>query len=160
MNNLQTYRPRPVLALPAVAKRGWRLKRYAILAGRRVFDDAVAAAASEEALKRLPVAGALEDEGGNQGVAFQIVHFADVAVVSPVFYWQWGSVLAHLDQMRASWETPTHFEDGVREVVGCVWEMKIVQFEVEAWTRQLLDGTQSATDGLTAYLRQYAGSGA
>ena len=65
--------------------------------------------------------------------------------------------MARLDQMRADWATPTKFEDGVREVVGCVWEMKIVQFEVEAWTRHLLDGTRSASDGLTPYLQQHAG---
>ena len=156
MNNLQPYCSRPVLALPVLENLGWHLKRYAILAEGKAFDNAVATAAAEEALKRLPSAGTLDDEEGNQGVAFQIVHFAEVAVVSPVFYWQWGSVLAHLDQMRASWRTPTRFEDGVKGVVGCVWEMNIVKFEVEAWATQLLGGTKSTADGLTAYLEQHA----
>lgn len=105
---------------------------------------------------QLPEAGSLHDETGNQGVAFQIVHFAEVAVVSPVFYWQWGSVLAHIDQMRASWDAPTHFGDGEKEVVGCIWEMNIVQFELEAWATQLLDGRKSTDDGLRAYLEQHA----
>lgn len=48
---------------------------------------------------------------------------------SPVFYWQWGSVLANLDQTRASWEEPTVFGDGIKEVVGCIWEMDVVSFE-------------------------------
>lgn len=160
MNNLQPYRPRPVLALPAIENSGWYLKRYAILADGRSFDDTIATAAAEEALRRLPEPGSLNDEEGNQGVAFQIVHFAQVAVVSPVFYWQWGSVLAHLDQMRASWDAPTEFRDGVKEVVGCIWEMNIVQFEVGAWATQLLDGGKSTEDGLAAYLRQYAASDA
>ncbi|MEP3297059.1 MAG: hypothetical protein ABJO27_11400 [Pseudoruegeria sp.] len=158
MNKLQPYRARPILALPTIEARGWHLKRYAILADGRVFDEMVASAATEEALMRLPKAGALDDESGNQGVAFQIVHFAEVAVVSPVFYWQWGSVLAHLDQMRASWKTPTKFEDGIKGVVGCVWEMNIVQFEVSAWETQLLDGTKPTAEGLTAYLLQCATS--
>jgi hypothetical protein len=153
---LQPFRPRPVLALPHVESNGWHLKRYAILADGRVFDEAIATAAGEEALRRLPKAGSLNDEAGNQGVAFQIVHFAEVAVVSPVFYWQWGSVLAHLNQMRASWDAPTELGDGVREVVGCIWEMNIVQFEVVAWATQLLGGTKSTTDGLNAYLQEYA----
>ena len=157
LTRLQPYRPRPVLALRVIEDRGWHIKRYAIVADGRVFDDTIADAATEEALNRLPKAGALNDETGNQGVAFQIVHFAEVAVVSPVFYWQWGSVLAHLGQMRASWDTPTQFTDGVREVVGCVWEMKIVEFEVRAWTEQLLDDKRSAGDGLVAYLQQTAG---
>lgn len=156
MNTLRPYRPRPLLALPVVESRGWHLKRYAIIASGKTFDETIANIAAEEALKRLPKAGALDDETGNQAVAFQIVHFAEVAIVSAVFYWQWGSVLAHLDQMRASWKTPTKFEAGVKEVVGCIWEMNIVRFEVEAWATQLLDGTKSTAEGLTAYLSQYA----
>ncbi|MHA3913436.1 hypothetical protein [Halovulum sp. GXIMD14793] len=156
LNSLQPFRPRPVLALSHIERNGWYLKRYAILADGKKFDEAIATAASEEALRRLPKAGSLNNEAGNQGVAFQIVHFAEVGVVSPVFYWQWGSVLAHLDQMRASWDTPTEFKDGVKEVVGCIWEMNIVQFEVGAWANQLLCGTKSTTDGLTAYLQEHA----
>ncbi len=144
------------MPLPCVEKRGWYLKRYAIVATGRQFDETVASAAAEEALIRLPKAGALHDETGNQGVAFQIVHFAEVAVVSPTFYWQWGSVLAHLDQMRASWDAPEKFGDGVKEVVGCVWEMNIVAFEVRAWTAQLLDGGKSTKAGLTTYLQRHA----
>lgn len=156
LNLLQPYQPRPVLNLPVVESNGWYLKRYAILANAKEFDNAIVAAAAEEALRRLPDAGSLNDETGNQGIGFQIVHFAEVAVVSPVFYWQWGSVLAHLDQMRASWDKPTQFRDGVKEVVGCIWEMNIVQFEVEAWVTSLLDGKKSTEDGLAVYLKQYA----
>lgn len=158
MKKLQPYRPRAVLSLQCIERSGWHLKRYAILAEGRVFDESVAIAAADEAFRRLPIAGSLDDESGNQGVAFQIVHFAEVAVVSPVFYWQWGSVLANLDQMRASWDAPTEFKDGVEEVVGCVWEMNIVRFEVETWTSQLLGGTKSTADGLAAYLQSDASS--
>ena len=158
MNSLQPYRPRPVVILPSLERKGWYLKRYAILADGRAFDEAIATAAAEAAFSRLPKAGSLDDETGNHGVAFQLVHLAEVAVISPVFYWQWGSVLAHVDQMRASWEAPTEFGDGVKEVVGCIWEMNIVRFEVEAWTTELLDGAKSAADGLAAYLRQHASS--
>jgi len=156
LNHLQPYRPRPVLNLPLVERYGWHLKRYAILSYERAFDEAIATAAVEEALRRLPRAGSWNDEAGNQGVAFQIVHFAEVAVVSPVFYWQWGSVLAHIDQMRASWDTPTQFGDGIREVVGCIWEMNIVQFEVGSWADHMLGDRKTNADGLTAYLRDYA----
>ena len=158
MNNLQPYKPRPVLSLPRAESSGWHLKRYAILADGKLFDDAVVTAAKEEAFRRLPEAGSLDDESGNHGVAFQVVHFAEVAVVSPVVYWQWGSVLAHIDQMRASWDAPTHFGDGVKEVVGCIWEMNIVQFELDAWATQLLNGRKSTEDGLRVYLQQQATS--
>ena len=47
-------------------------------------------------------------------------------------------------------------DDGVKEVVGCIWEMNIVQFELEAWATQLLDGRKSTEDGLREYLQQDA----
>lgn len=156
MSSLQPFRPRPFFALPHVKSNGWHLKRYAIIADGRLFDETIAAVAAEEAMRRLPKAGSLNDETGNQGVAFQIVHFAQVAVVSPIFYWQWGSVLAHLHQMRASWDAPTQFGDGVKEVVGCIWEMNIVHFKVGAWANQLLGGVKSTADGLTSYLKDHA----
>ncbi|MGC1496922.1 MAG: hypothetical protein WA790_14010 [Sulfitobacter sp.] len=157
MTHLQPFVPRKVLALPMIKEAGWTLKRYAILADGRVFDESIVSAASAEMIKRMPRAGDLEDGTGNHGVGFQIIHFAQVAVVSPVFYWQWGSVLARADQMRADWETPTVFGDGVKEVLGCVWEMDVVSFEVNAWKTALLEGDDPAQQRLAHYLKQSCG---
>jgi len=128
MEHFQSYSPRKVLQLPNAELGGWQLKRYAVLAHDRVFDSAIASSALESAVTRLPRAGKLANSDGNHGVGFQIIHFAEIAVVSPVFYWIWGTVLANTHQMRAQWEEPTTFETGVKEVVGCVWEMEIVCF--------------------------------
>lgn len=157
VDHLQEFHPRRALSLPIVEGRGWWLKQYAVLAGGREFDDRIAAAAATEALKRLPAAGSLIDGTGNHGVGFQIVHFAEVAVVSPTFYWQWGSVLASIEQMRAQWETPTDFGNGVKEVVGCIWEMEVVCFEVDAWKTTLLTDVGTPEQRLARYLeRQFA----
>lgn len=154
VDHLQEFHPRRALSLPVVEGIGWQLKQYAILADGRDFDDCIAAAAAVEALKRLPAAGSLIDRAGNHGVGFQIVHFAEVAVVSPVFYWQWGSVLASIEQLRAPWEAPTAFGDGVKEVVGCVWEMDVVSFEINAWKTTLLNDVGTPEERLAAYLEQ------
>lgn len=157
MNHLQEFCARRVISLPVAAAHGWQLKRYAILAEGRDFDADVASAASAEAFRRLPEAGSLLEGGGNQGVGFQIIHFAEVAVVSPVFYWQWGSVLANIGQIRAPWTAPTAFEDGVQEIIGCVWEMDVVTFEVKAWKETLLGAGGTPEDRLAAYLAQQVG---
>lgn len=157
MTHLQAFRARDVVALPAAVQAGWRLKRYAILAQGRDFDDGIAQAATAEALTRLPAPGPLDDAGGNHGVGFQIVHFAEVAVVSPTFYWQWGSVLAHIDQLRAPWSDPTTFDTGKTEVFGCVWEMEIVTFEVQTWTRTMLSGQGDSAGNRAAYMARMLG---
>jgi len=135
-----------------VKDQGWQLKRYAILANGRSFDNNIASSARTEAIKRLPDAGSLMDETGNHGVGFQIIHFAEIAVVSPVFYWQWGNVLANIEQMRAKWEA---FGDGVKEVVGCIWEMDVVGFEIDAWKKTLLNDVGTPTERLATYLEQH-----
>ncbi|MFL4468926.1 hypothetical protein ACERZ8_03210 [Tateyamaria armeniaca] len=156
MHHLAPFVPRPVLPLAPITDQGWTLKRYAILADGRRYDDAIAAAATTAALARLPDPGPLEEEGGNHGIGFQIIHFAETAVVAPLFYWQWGSVLAHCDQMRAPWDAPTAFGTGKTEVFGCVWEMDIVSFEVNAWRRTMLSGQGAPEARLANYLATMA----
>ena len=156
MTHLAEFRARQIVPLPLAEATGWRLKRYAILSANRKFVEAVASAATRAAISRLPAASDLNDVHGNHGVGFQIIHFAEqVSSVSPVFYWQWGSVLANIDQMRANWATPTKFGNGVSEVVGCVWEMQIVAFETDAWVRTVLGRDAAPADGLSRYLREH-----
>ncbi len=157
MDHLKQFIPRPLLPLSAVESAGWLLKRYAILAGGRTLDTDVVSAATQDALRRLPRPGPLEDSAGNHGVGFQIVHFAEVAIVSPVFYWQWGSVLARIGQRRAAWVDPMTFKDGVEEVVGCIWEMNIVLHETRAWQDAMLGPTGGNQETLQTYLNDMAG---
>ncbi|WP_299547601.1 hypothetical protein [uncultured Tateyamaria sp.] len=156
MSHLDPFRARTVLSLPAERSAGWQLKRYAILADGRAFSEEVATAATAAAIQRLPQARPLSEVDGNHGMGFQLIHFAETAVVSPAFYWQWGSVLAHIDQLRAPWDDPTRFDTGSPEVFGCVWEMEIVTFEVGAWTSTMLSDHGAPADRLQAYTQKVA----
>ena len=155
MEHLQSYQSRTIVTLPIAQRNGWQLKRYGILSKDRKLDSQTVSLALDYALERLPVAGKLGDVDGNHGVGFQIVHFAEVAIVSPVFYWMWGSVLANVEQMRAHWSDTVKFETGVEEVVGCVWEMEVVCFEVNSWKNTMLVDRDTPSDRLTNYLKQY-----
>lgn len=151
MKHFQPFSSRRILQLPIGEANGWKLKRYGIIAKDRAFDSSVSTSALESAIERLPIAGRLEDAEGNHGVGFQIVHFAEEAVVSPVFYWIWGSVLANTCQMRAQWRDTNAFEAGVKEVVACVWEMEIICFETKSWKEMML-GRSSSSNDLTRYM--------
>jgi len=152
VKHFKTYQPRTIVSLPAVKSGGWQLKRYAVIASQRVFDPEVAASALEAAIKQLPAAGTLEDPNGNHGVGFQIVHFAETGVVSPVFYWMYGSVLANTQQIRAPWDDSKNFNTGVKEVVGCVWEMQIICFENQSWMQTMLGVDGTPRERLSRYL--------
>lgn len=156
MNHLRSFVPRRVISLPVFSQHEWRLKQYAIVSSEKALNDAVTLAAAKEAVKRLPKAGQISDETANHGIGFQIVHFAEIAVVAPVFYWQWGSVLAHINQIRAPWTQPTVFGDGVSEFIGCVWEMEIVNFEVQAWKKTVLKNDDKPTEKLAKYIAELA----
>jgi len=155
MDHLQSFQPRQITPLRNAEQQGWTLKRYAILSDGCSMDDDIVAAATEEAIRRLPSPGSIDDADTNHAIGFQIVHFAQVAVVSPVFYWQWGSVLAHIPQMRAPWVDPTHFADGKAEVFGCLWEMQIVEFETNCWKETVLSGTENPSTNIAAYLSRF-----
>lgn len=139
MKHLRPFQARDILTLPIAEHDGWKIKRYAILAKNRKFDGEIASAAFDAAKKRLPKAEKLDDPDNNHGVGFQIIHFTEV---SSLFYWMWGSVLANTKQIRAQWESPTIFEDGISEVVGCVWELEIITFEIQSWMNAMLHGPE------------------
>ena len=152
VKHLQPYEFRQVLLLPTVELNGWQLKRYGILANDKQYDSDVVLSALHSAIERLPSAGTLDDPDGNHGVGFQIIHFAEIAIVSPVFYWIWGSVLANTDQMRAPWDASKAFETGVKEVVGCIWEMEVVCFETASWKNTMLRGIGTPSENLARYI--------
>jgi hypothetical protein len=152
VSHIQPFVPRRVLCFPTVELDGWQLKRYGILAQERTYDQKVVSSALDSAIERLPTPGKLDDPNGNHGIGFQIVHFAEIAVVSPVFYWMWGSVLANTHQMRAQWDNPREFETGVKEVVACVWEMQIISFESQLWTQTVLSDSGETDEKLSRYL--------
>ncbi|KMW57763.1 hypothetical protein AIOL_002731 [Candidatus Rhodobacter oscarellae] len=160
MDHLEAYRARDVLALPLVAQDGWRIKQYAILSAERVLSRDVTDAAAKAMIERLPPPGGLDSADGNHGICIQIVHFAQVAVVAPAVYWQWGSVLARLDQMRAPWEEPTDFKAGVPEVLGCVWEMDVIAAEVALWRDTVLSHHGAPEERLKHYLSKMPGANA
>lgn len=153
MNHLAKFKPRDVLVLPLADVGGWTVKRYAIVAENRRFDASVAEAALACVPDLLPAPGQIDTDDGNHGIAVQIVHFAEVAVVSPIVYWHWGSVLSHPIQLRAPWDNPTRFRPGVQDVLGCVWEMEIIAFEVEAWKTTVLSGEGSSIERVERYLQ-------
>ncbi len=152
MKHLEPFRSRKSRALQTQSQNGWTLKQYAIFADGRYFDESVTSAAFEGAIGYLPKAGTLQDPNSNHGVGFQIVHFAEVAIVSPNFYWMWGSVLAHATQLRAPWSNPTSFEKGFVEIIGCVWELEIITFEVRAWQNSMLTTSNQPEQGIQRYL--------
>jgi len=152
MQHLQSFQPRKILSLPTVKRDGWKLKRYCIIANGRKYDADVVLSALVAAIERLPTAGRLNEAEGNHGVGFQIIHFAEVAVVSPVFYWIWGGVLANVDQLRAQWSNPIKFETGVKEVIGCVWELEVIIFESQCWQETMLQDVEESAASLERYL--------
>lgn len=157
MHHLAPFRRRKISALDPARGEGWHLKRYAILAESRVFDPAAVDVATQAALKRLPPAGALNDADNNHGVGVQLFHFSEeIPLVSPVFYWRWGSVLFNAHQLRSYSETPYEIVDGVRDVVGCIWEMELVSFEVRSWRDIVLTEGAEPAKRIEQYLAAHA----
>ena len=54
--------------------------------------------------------------------------------------------------MRAQWKNSANFEAGVSEVVGCIWEMQVLCFEIQSWKETMLNGSGKPENNLQLYL--------
>ena len=159
MQHLEPYQHREIRQLNLADSDGWRLKRYAIVADDRTLDPLAVDAATQGAFERLPKARTLSDAQSNHGIGFQIFHFSEqIPLVSPVFYWKWGSVLFNAHQMRSYSDNPYKIVDGVRDIVGCIWEMELVNFEVQAWRDIVLREGADPDARVAQYLKANAAS--
>lgn len=153
MDHFSPFEKRDIQVIGMSRSSGWRLKRYAIIAKNRALNENAIALATDAAFERLPPAGTLENSAGNHGVGFQIFHFSEqIPLVSPVFYWKWGSVLSNAHQMRSYDNSSYKIVDGAEDVVGCIWEMEIVTFEVQLWRDVVLGPNSGYAADIDRYL--------
>lgn len=132
---IELYRPR------AVAYRGiWRagnirFKIYDLLAeGQAVCADTVAAARwflDGEVLDRVAAMGE------SNGLGFVILHPGDLGLTIAAQWWVQGSVLCQ-HNYRKAYDAEAPMDTVARPVVGCVWELAILQAEQAAWRATMM----------------------
>lgn len=142
----ERYSERPTRFVELWEHEGWRLKVYEIAYNREHARPELIEAAKERAIEKLP-APAVAD--GRYGVGFLGVHDGRGGVFTFVDWWEDENELHHHLWLGPE-EHPTQLEYVTSGLIACVFEMRVIVAEREAW----IDTVLANPDGpdLDAYL--------
>jgi hypothetical protein len=144
----EAYRKRPIRFLELWEQSGWRLKVYGIAYQGEYPRARLIEKAKELASERLPLLAGTE---GCYGVGFLGVHDGRGADVVFINWWAEENELHHHVYM-ASHNQPDQFEYVTPTgLIACVWDLRVLCFEREAWLRSVLANPNGAD--LDRYVR-------
>lgn len=131
------YVPRPTRFIELVELAGWKVKLYGI-----TLDPSIDTTQALSALKSV-ISSSLPQPARTPtryGAAFAIFHTARDANYFLVDWWTDENVLQHR-LYRAPLDAPHAYEDfSPSGAVACVWELRVIDFEREAWVTHVLSG--------------------
>ncbi|MCP1338047.1 hypothetical protein NJR55_00445 [Idiomarina sp. M1R2S28] len=141
-----SYATRPIRFLELATIDGWRVKIYGISAQGETPNSTLVQSAIDLASKALPTppvqldGSAVSDDGDvlfdsldRYGVGIMIVHEAREGCFVLLDWWTGENMLQHHVYFSRDTENP-EFADVAHTGIGaCVWELKVLSFEREAW---------------------------
>lgn len=144
---VERYVPRNVTDLGCWTHIPLRLKVYSLTAaGAGVDDGAVATAKAFISRDVLP---AVKIMGDSNDLGFVILHPGTLGLTVTAHWWVQGSVLCQrMFRQLYSVETPIDTRD--RPVIGCVWELALIEAEQQVWRTHMMGATPDAEAYLAA----------
>lgn len=134
MSSLEPYKARRVSFVKQLSTSGWKLKVYAISAGTGPVTEELVATGLEAIVPALPRPAVTSDR---YGLGFAIIHRGTLRNWFLLDWWEYDDILFHklfsspLDDMK-----PVTAEESA--AIACVHELKIIDFECEAWINTAL----------------------
>lgn len=136
-NNTETYHPR------AVENHGvWKVddlefKIYGLLAqGQELSNDVFT---DSHVFLSDDVLSLVAEEGGDNGLGFLIVHQGELGLTIAAHWWIQGSVLCqHI--IRKVHGAEESLDSVKRPVIGCIWELALINAEQEIWRETMMTG--------------------
>lgn len=134
MSAVEPYEARSVTFVEEAVASGWRLKVYAISTGTEAVTGDLVTTGLEALLPALPRPAVTSDR---YGLGFVIIHRGTLRNWFLLDWWEYEDILFHklfsspLDDM----EQVTAEESAA---IACVHELKIINFECEAWIETAL----------------------
>lgn len=130
-----THEPRRIDALEPLALHDWRLKVYGICGLSRPIPKLMLDAATQIALENLP---APSMTSARYGVGFLIAHEAHAFNTITLDWWENVNELRH-KVFRASSGRHSFTDITASAEAACVWELRIMAFERDAWVDSVLE---------------------
>ena len=135
MNTIEPYLKRPVKFLKQVNSGNWRIKVYGISAKSESLPEELFNEGVSTVLPLLPEPPMSEDR---YGVGFLIIHQGTMRNWFLLDWWEYEDILFHrlFSSPLSSPDTITPEEDS--SVAACVHELRVINFESEAWIKTVL----------------------
>ncbi len=135
MNTIEPYSPRVVEFLKEVNFENWRLKVYGLSTGKDPVSDSLVSTALSRLLPMLPLPAITEDR---YGVGFVIIHRGILRNWFSLDWWEYEDILFHR-LFSSSLDDIDSISAEESSAIACVHELKIINFENEAWINTVLN---------------------
>jgi hypothetical protein len=117
---------------------GWKLKVYGISATRDLSDkDTVAAVMIERGRQIAESVFARNPTTNSYGLGYVIFHEGRLANWLLLDWWADEIQIRH-HLYRSDSATPAGFERVTSDLIACIWELRLIAFEREAWIETML----------------------
>jgi hypothetical protein len=135
MNTIEPYIKRPVKFLKQVNSGNWRIKAYGISAKLESLPEELVNEGVNTVLPHLPEPPISEDR---YGVGFLIIHQGILRNWFLLDWWEYEDILFHrlFSSPLSSPDIITPEDDS--SATACVHELRVINFESEAWTKTVL----------------------
>ena len=127
---------------------GWRLKVYGISTGDEPVSEDLVDRGLRSLLSELPDPALSEDR---YGVGFVIVHRGSLRNWFSLDWWEYEDILFH-KLYSSPLNNPADITAEESSAIACVHELKIINFESEAWIKTVL--SDDATPNFEKYLSE------
>jgi hypothetical protein len=133
--SIERYAPRPIVPLGVWRHGDWRLKEYAIAYGRDRARRELIAAAEAAAGRTLPTPAVTDNR---YGVGFLGIHDGRGGNFVFIDWWEQENELHHRVFFSSS-DAPGSLRPATAaDPIACVWDLRVVAHEREAWVRHVL----------------------
>jgi len=132
--------PRELTFLGQWTESELRLKVYGIASACEVFGPSLLDEA--RATFGEMTHGAGSTSGGSARLGFAIVHPGTEGISFLMHWWEQGSVLCQSVRRRSY--DGTAIDVAARGVIGCVWELAVIDAEQRAWRSTMMQGRPDA----------------
>ena len=135
MTTIEPYIKRPAKFIKQVEFGDWRIKVYGISANTISVPDELVTKAIDKVLPHLPQPANTEDR---YGAGFLIIHQGTLRNWFLLDWWEYEDILFHnlFSSPLADPNSITPVQES--SAVACVHELRVINFESEAWTKTVL----------------------
>ena len=139
----EPYSSRKINFVELFSDKNWRLKTYNILHGSRTSDRELIVSTQEFALKTLP-----QPASGNNryGLGFVSIHQGKTYDFVTIGYWAYDTELKLTSYLRGSSTSYDLQAVAADEISHDIWDIKLMSFEAEAWTKHILRASKPEPD--------------